>query len=189
MYMHPRPRPGPRPTLEDFPFRSPLSLATEIKHIIRGRSVCDLGCGAGDVLLEMAALGGRSIVGIERDENRYQLAARNGRTFVRKGSFLELPIPDCDVYFIWISSLLYGVYELIERLPRGKTVVLASAEGTASFDRTSFGKTRVAGITQYIEYIGHNYDESGTDETILKRAGGGWEHLARGRMHLHVLKT
>ena len=185
--MQSRPRPGPRPTLEDFPYRSPLSLATEIKHIIHGRSVCDLGCGAGDLLLEMAALGCRSIVGIERDDNRYRLAARNGRTFVRKGSFYELPIPDCDVYFIWISSLLNGVYKLIERLPRGKTVVLATQKGKKNFDRTNFGKTRVSGITQYIEYISHNYDESGTDETILKRAG--WENHARGNIHLHVLKT
>ena len=148
--------------------------------------MCDLGCGAGDLLVEMKALGCTSIVGIESDDDRYQLAARNGRTFVQKGSFFELTIPDCDVYFIWISSLLRNVYELIERLPRGKTIVLATIKGTKNFDRTKFEKTRIAEIVQYIEYIGHNYDESGTDEAFLP---AGWENHGQGLYHLHVLKT
>ena len=52
-------------TLEDFPYRSPLSLASDVKHLIAGKSVCDLGCGAGDLLVEMKELGSAGIAGIE----------------------------------------------------------------------------------------------------------------------------
>ncbi|GAF80076.1 unnamed protein product, partial [marine sediment metagenome] len=37
--------------LESFPIRSPLSLVDDIKEIIKDKSVCDLGCGAGDLLV------------------------------------------------------------------------------------------------------------------------------------------
>ena len=115
-------------------------------------------------------------------DERYKLAVQNGRTFIKKGDFFKLPIPDCDIYFIWISSLLNNVYELIDRLPKGKTIIVATCKGTRDFDETSFRRTRIEQIVEYMEYIEHNYNETIPEEAKNE----GFEE--RGTYHLHVLR-
>ena len=151
--------------LEVFPYRSPLSIVDDFKETIKNKSVCDLGCGAGDLLVRMKQVGAKDIIGLEINNRKLNLAHKNMRTFVLKKDFLNDEIPDCDVYFIWICSLLTNVYELINRIKPNKTIIICSYNGAKNYTELNFKNTNIMNLVNYKKYINHYYDETSNKES------------------------
>ena len=81
------------------PFRSPVAVSEAIRNIIADKDVCDIGCGEGDHMLLMSQYA-KSVVGIERREERY-LGAQERGLKVLVDDYLTVPLPNVDVYYFW----------------------------------------------------------------------------------------
>jgi 2-polyprenyl-3-methyl-5-hydroxy-6-metoxy-1,4-benzoquinol methylase len=52
--------------IQKWPERTPLDVIKSISHHLKDKSVCDIGCGAGDLLYEIRRTGlSNNIVGVE----------------------------------------------------------------------------------------------------------------------------
>lgn len=69
--------------------------------MIEGKVFCDLGCGAGVVMIG-AKKYARQVIGIERNEERRNDAVAKGLN-VTGGDVLTMAIPNADVYYAWID--------------------------------------------------------------------------------------
>jgi 16S rRNA A1518/A1519 N6-dimethyltransferase RsmA/KsgA/DIM1 with predicted DNA glycosylase/AP lyase activity len=106
--------------LEKFPERTPLDIIDTISKYIKDKTICDIGCGAGDLLYQIKKLGlSDKIIGIERNEKR----GLNGRDFIIIGDFTKLNIPKCDAYLIWLG---FDQYDVINNLPNSIIIDLTS---------------------------------------------------------------
>lgn len=87
--------------IEEYPHRSPLDVCNVLHKYIYNKSVCDPGCGAGD-LLEYMRLNNlcKDVKGIEMNNNRYV----KERTYVTNANMFNINIPDVDVYFLWLGK-------------------------------------------------------------------------------------
>ena len=85
-------------------YKSPKIVVEMIKDIIRGKKVCELGCGEGDLLLEMSKYA-REVLGVEK-EHMWAEEAKNKGLKIIEGDFLEIPIPKADVYYVWVNRFL-----------------------------------------------------------------------------------
>tara|TARA_R110000850_G_scaffold143340_2_gene265656 strand:- start:171 stop:719 length:549 start_codon:yes stop_codon:yes gene_type:complete len=89
--------------LEQYPHRSPLDIGKSFGNIIKDKIVCDVGCGAGD-LLECLRINGlcKDVKGIECDRRRYCPE----REYITLGNAYD-GIPDADVYIVWVGDIDY----------------------------------------------------------------------------------
>lgn len=92
-------KPDPDSFVRPYPYRSPLIVAEVVKDLIQDKTVCDVGCGEGDVLMAMKPYA-KSVVGFERKPERYQQAIDRGLDVV-VGDWDEVPLPDVQVYYSW----------------------------------------------------------------------------------------
>jgi hypothetical protein len=94
--------PKPETFKRPFPWRSPLVVANVIKDIIKDKIVCDIGCGEGDLLVEMSKHA-KKVLGIEIDVARYTIAKNRGLD-VTLTDWRKSTLPQADVYHIWIGN-------------------------------------------------------------------------------------
>jgi len=86
------------------PNRSPLVVIEAIKNVIKGRTVCELGCASGDLMVEMQKYA-KKVVGVENRADHAQ-AARNRGLDVETADIFKKEIPEAEVYYIWINKYL-----------------------------------------------------------------------------------
>ena len=92
--------PDPKDYVRNYPFRSPLVIAEAAKPIIEGKTVCDVGCGEGDLLRQFNKYA-KTTVGMEIDPQRYRKARC---VDIVVGDWRKDPIPDADVYYTWAGQ-------------------------------------------------------------------------------------
>ena len=88
-----------------FPWRSASTSGEGLKEIISGKSVCDVGCAEGDLMVQFAKHAS-SVVGIEMNPDRFPAAIERGLT-VKVGNFFRIrkaEFPVCEVYHLWGPS-------------------------------------------------------------------------------------
>jgi putative methylase len=80
-----RPHPTPSPSLEQYTI--PVNLAAQMLYLaaytygdIVDKTVLDLGCGTGRLVLGAAFLGAREVVGVDIDKTAVKVASENART-------------------------------------------------------------------------------------------------------------
>jgi hypothetical protein len=118
---------GLKHPVQNYPYRQPLALVAYMARYIVDKTVCDIGCGCGDILAEMSRYA-ESIIGVEIDTRfRDELARRDiERDFIIWGDVLELDLPQCDVYYLWISSDPALNHKIADMLPNGSILVDAT---------------------------------------------------------------
>ena len=138
--------------IEKYPHRSCLDIVDHFKDIIKDKSVCDVGCGAGD-LLEYIRFNklAKEVHGIERCSKRYT----DERKYVIHGDIHTVELPKADVYLMWLSkSFSYG--RLIERISKGSTIIYM--EGAPRLQKLFEEKYKsLLKLEKIVEY---NYDET-----------------------------
>ena len=87
--------------------KTPLEVANLISDIIKGKLVCDIGCGEGDFMEELAVYA-RGVIGIESERERAIKALKKGFDIIGEDSF-TIKLPDADVYYAWTRDA-QGVY-------------------------------------------------------------------------------
>jgi SAM-dependent methyltransferase len=98
--------------------RTPLTLSDRIKDLITGKVFCDLGCGEGDFALCCKRYA-KQVIGVEFDPDRAQIARMKGLDVI-EGDLLSIPLPDADIYYLWVGRKGLMV---LDRIPKGKTVI------------------------------------------------------------------
>jgi len=86
---------------------TPNEIADLIKDVIKDKVVCDIGCGDGTFMQEMAKYA-KEVIGIEYDEEMAKLAKDKGFLILNYDSFYTI-LPKADVYYLW-SRDEQGVY-------------------------------------------------------------------------------
>ena len=86
--------------IEQYPHRICLDIVDSLKQYITNKIVCDLSCGAGD-LLEYIKFNNitKNVIGIECS-NRICL----DRKYIIQGNLFNIDIPKADVYIIWLGK-------------------------------------------------------------------------------------
>lgn len=142
----------------EYPQRSPLIVAEAIKDIIKDKTVCDVGCGEGDLMKEFAKYA-KNVIGIEKNPDRLKVAVSNG--FNVRGGDARIRLPEADVYYVWMGRIfMTEVTPLIEN----KMIVFGRSNDTepdetpyaTSIDETrdiTFQEGKYSGIFHlYIHY-------------------------------------
>ena len=101
---------------EEYPNRVPFDVVEGLQRFIKGKVVCDLGCGGGDLLMAASKYASQ-VVGVERDPTRYALAKSHGLSVIN-GDFTQRGvIPKADVYFLWagleVEQTVVRIFETI----------------------------------------------------------------------------
>lgn len=141
-----------------WPLRTPLAVIPAIGSYLKDKSICDIGCGSGDLLAEIIRLGYSSnVVGIELVQSKIP----SERKYIICNDALKMTIPVCDVYMMWMNSNLYS---LIATLPSNSIVI----------DMTSLPSNEQVALFQdnatLVERITYDYDEThfGIDVSFSK---------------------
>jgi hypothetical protein len=140
---------------ENFPNRSPFDVCERIKIYTQGKTVCDLGCGAADLLEYMLTNNFcETAVGIEQNVARFRKAINAGRNYVIFGDMYQIDLPRADVYLIWFAHHAPYV-ELLKRIknPDDCVIICFNEPQTVFSDPT-------AEILEQVEMIYYYYDES-----------------------------
>lgn len=106
------------PVLE-FPLRSPLSIANELKGIVKDRVFCDVGCACGD-LLDAFQPYCKRVIGVEQNEEQAKVAMSRGFEVI-----VGKDIPTADIYYVWVTS--GNVDDIMKRIKKG-IVILAEED-------------------------------------------------------------
>jgi len=164
MVDHYTPR-GTQHPIQNYPWRQPLALVEPVKEYIRGKSVCDIGCGAGDILIEMEKYAS-SICGVEYDLNIKSALdnRRIKRGFIKWGSVLDIDFPICEVYYIWISSDKKLNHAIVDKMPDGALLLDATTRLDLFDDHKDL---------ELVESFFYEFDErrhEGDDENHVKGA-------------------
>lgn len=81
------------------PYRSPMAISDALSHIIRGKTVYELGCAEGDNLAFMSRYASY-VYGMELDRDKAMIG--RGRGFeVHIGDYRESSFPKADIYYFW----------------------------------------------------------------------------------------
>lgn len=131
-----------------WPLRTPLAVIPAIGSYLKDKSVCDIGCGSGDLLAEIVRLGYSSNVsGIELLQSKIP----SDRKYIICGDIFKVKIPICDVYLMWVNDIHYSI---VPTLP-SKSIIIdltsqPSSEQVALFENHSI----------LLEKIMYHYDET-----------------------------
>jgi SAM-dependent methyltransferase len=107
--------------IEIFPNRNPISICDYFKDYIKDKSVCDIGCGAGDILeyLRINKLC-KEVSGIEISPERYV----KERLYITLGNAFN-GIPVADVYYIW-QCRNFPYEKIFKQFREDKLVIIAN---------------------------------------------------------------
>lgn len=135
--------------IERYPDRIALDIVDYITTYIDNKVVCDIGCGAGDLLeyIKFRNLA-KEVKGIEITTERYI----KERTYIQKGDVLKLGVPEADVYFLWLGG--HFPYELLLKQMKEEKIIILM-EGFEDYHKLF---NNYKGIS-LIETINFNYDE------------------------------
>ena len=88
-------------SIERYPHRTPLDISNVISKYTRDKIVCDIGCGAGDIL-EFLKLNNlcKDVIGIETNSIRHE----ETRKYITHADIFDIPLPDADVYLLWFGE-------------------------------------------------------------------------------------
>ena len=92
--------------IEIWPDRICLDIVDHFRPYIKNKIVCDIGCGAGDILeyIRLRKLC-KEVKGVEINKTRYN----KSRTYITFGDVFKEGIPEADVYILWLGiSFPYG---------------------------------------------------------------------------------
>lgn len=78
---------------------TPREIADLISDVIKDKVVCDIGCGDGTFMKEMAKYA-KEVVGIEENEEWAKEASRGDFVVYHMNSFFHR-FPEADVYYSW----------------------------------------------------------------------------------------
>jgi 2-polyprenyl-3-methyl-5-hydroxy-6-metoxy-1,4-benzoquinol methylase len=157
--------------LQEYPYRSPLHLVDCVIDLIKDKTVCDIGCGAGD-LLEYIKSYAKSVFGFERYDQFVKLAHTNGRSYiVEKDVSLFEKVPDADVYFIWTGDDLMN--KIVEKIKPNSIIICG----------TSNKNPIVNPHCTFIEKRTYHFDE----QTFCKKRVKNW--LYEGERNIYILVT
>ncbi len=138
--------------LENFPNRTPLDACEYIKKYTTDKIVCDLGCGAGD-LLEYLKTNNycNAVYGIENNKSRYNKAFKHSRNYIIYGDMFKVDIPDADVYLSWLTFDISKVLNEIKNKQNAIFIVFGDHTHQNRFENEHF---------DLIEMIWYQYDET-----------------------------
>ena len=135
--------------IESYPERIPLDITNVISKYTRDKVVCDLGCGAGDLLefLKVTNLC-KDVVGVES-------SARDTRSrdYIIHSDMFSIPIPEADVYTLWLGAS-FPYSKIFDQLKSDKTIIYMDGR---ELNQDNFGRNK--GI-HLIESTSYSYDES-----------------------------
>lgn len=136
--------------IERYPHRNPLDIVDNITKYIENKVVCDIGCGAGDVLeyMKIRKLC-KAVKGVENNPKRYV----KERQYIQFGNVLELGIPNADVYLLWLSDGF--PYENIFKQIKEEKIIIYM-DGYELYQKNF--QRRIKGLS-LIESINYNYNE------------------------------
>lgn len=112
----------------DSPYRSPHAVIEIIKDVIKDKIVCDLGCGAGDLMIAMEKYA-KKVMGIEKNGLTIHEVNKRGLD-ITEGDVFTDKIPEADVYFFWIEKSLYA--PILKRIKKG--IVIFGADPAIAED-------------------------------------------------------
>jgi hypothetical protein len=86
------------------PDRSPIAVVEAIKDIIKGKTICDIGCRNGDMVVEFSKYA-KEAFGIEQDFDNVKVCIDRGLNVKHiKVDLDSYNIPKADVYYVWIGK-------------------------------------------------------------------------------------
>jgi len=113
------------------PWRTAYAVFDALAPFIAGKSVFEVGCGAGDSLVYMRDRLGATVSGIESDTTRSPRAAERGLGLVDGNAWFQ-DFPKADTYYAWLAE--YPLERrMIETIPSG-TILIAEATDCAPWD-------------------------------------------------------
>lgn len=134
------------------PGHSPLAVADSVKDLITGKTVCDVGCGQGELMEEFAKYA-KKVIGMEEVPEVAQIARNKGLTVIETNTFFDR-LPEADVYYIWTKDTM-GVYlKALYEGTKGTFIMGDSVRpSTLRFMREIADESRdVDGFRIYIKY-------------------------------------
>ena len=139
---------------EEFPHRQPLDICDAIKHVVKDKVVCDLGCGAGDLLAYLKDRNlCKEVIGIEISPERYKKANNALRHYIKFGDLLDMELPNADIYFLWVDAN-FPYEKIFDKIKKQKIIIY----GDGSEDNHKKFQ-QYKGI-ELLESITYKYDES-----------------------------
>lgn len=87
--------------------QTPAEVADLIQDVIKGKVVCDIGCGGGAFMVELARYA-KEVKGIEEEPEWAEHAANRGFSIYKENAF-SYPLPEADVYYCWNKTAM-GIY-------------------------------------------------------------------------------
>lgn len=87
--------------------QTPPEIADLIADVIKDKVVCDIGCGGGSFMKELARHAKR-VHGIEEEREWAIVAAEKGFDVMAENAF-SFPLPPADVYYCWSKDAM-GIY-------------------------------------------------------------------------------
>ncbi len=85
-----------------YPARSPMIVAEMLRPMIVGKTVVDLGCAEGDIMMGFLECGAKEVIGIESKEERAKIAIDRGLNVII-GAVGKVEIPQADLYYNWLN--------------------------------------------------------------------------------------
>lgn len=175
--------------LEDYPWRGPAVVVHALAPYITDKTVCDLGCGGGDLAWLMGRWA-KKVVGVEQNSDRLNKAfiaspvrTRDNVTFEKLDYFAE-PVPDADVYYFWPDEAmsLVPLMEMLEKIERPFLLVGAAR---VPFLQSEMEQEEVVGWTgrrkrcfllSYVDKHGGKVITFPSREDSVLVDTGGWDH-------------
>lgn len=135
---------------EIYPNRMCLDIVDHFKNIVKDKVVCDIGCGAGDILeyLRLRKLC-KQVKGIEINENRYN----PDRSYIQCRDVFQHDVPEADVYIIWIG-INFAYKKLFTLIKKDAIILLLDS---AENNHQEFQKLKNIKIIKMVYY---DYDEN-----------------------------
>lgn len=87
--------------------QTPPEIAELIKDIIKDKVVCDIGCGGGSFMKELAHHA-KKVIGIEEEREWADYTASRGFEVMAENAF-SFPLPEADVYYCWSKDAM-GIF-------------------------------------------------------------------------------
>jgi hypothetical protein len=134
--------------IEFYPHRQTLDIVQHFEDIIHNKIVCDVGCGAGDIL-EYIRLNKlcKEVHGIEIDPSRF-----HKRTNIKLGNVFTDGLPEADVYILWLGGN-FPYEELFKKFTGDKIIIyMDSTEHNCQIFKSYKNIT-------HVKKIDFNYDE------------------------------
>ena len=103
---------------EKYPHRICLDIVENFKNILKGKTVCDLGCGSGD-MLEYIRINkyANKVLGLE-----YSSRIDKTRSYIIQGNILKSKIPESDIYYFWLGRD-FPYNEVISQLKKNTVII------------------------------------------------------------------